>query len=497
MTELDIAEQIRDGLAQSPTMIGQMALWEIRITGTGLSYRSGHDEYVWRDPSIYLNDRFLQRCNGLPVIWEHPEATQSLNSDEFTNRVVGTVMLPFIRDDAVWAICRLYDADAIRLMGDNQLSTSPAVVFKTTDGNKTVELNGETFLIEGNPSLLDHVCICGAGVWDQGRPPDGVRTDALSKQELIGMTEDEKAVADKARKDAEAKLDAIMDSFKRMDARLDSMEADKARRDSEEKERDDRARHDAARKDRFGVRKDGETFKDWSKRHDADEMAMADALRKDGDEHAEKVARDARKDAEEAEKRADAESFERWAAKEPTPGRAPKEERMDAARHDAAAKDNADLRAQLAALQTMIKGLTQETSASERDELAAAQSRADSIAAMFGERAPTPIPGESPVDYRKRLLSKYQRHSDTFATSRFDSLDSAMLHPIEEIIYRDAAGVANAPEKARAGILIARQHRDAAGRTITTYNGDNLAWMQHFYSTGEVGRINRNPNGVR
>jgi len=34
----------------------------------------------------------------------------------------------------------------------------------------------------------------------------------------------------------------------------------------------------------------------------------------------------------------------------------------------------------------------------------AAQARADSVAAMFGDRAPPAIPGESELDYRKSLV---------------------------------------------------------------------------------------------
>jgi hypothetical protein len=49
------------------------------------------------------------------------------------------------------------------------------VVFLSADTNLKHPLsNGATLLIEGKPSLLDHVALCPLGVWDKGGPPTGV-----------------------------------------------------------------------------------------------------------------------------------------------------------------------------------------------------------------------------------------------------------------------------------------------------------------------------------
>jgi hypothetical protein len=174
MNELQVAEAIRDGELTSPQCLGSMCLYAMRITGTGAAYRKGLDEYVWRDPALYLNDTFLARCNGLPVIWEHTRGTQ-LDSKEFAERVVGSVLLPYIRGDEVWAVCRVYDAEAIELMNEDQLSTSPAVVFADPSVNTKLETeDGKNVLIEGVPTLLDHLAICERGVWDKGGDPTGI-----------------------------------------------------------------------------------------------------------------------------------------------------------------------------------------------------------------------------------------------------------------------------------------------------------------------------------
>jgi hypothetical protein len=172
--ELDIARAIRDGLLPSPQEYENLWLFALRITGTGASYRPELEEHVWRDPALYLNDDFLARCNGLFVIWQHPPGDQ-LDQTEFENRVIGSIMLPYIIEDEVWGIARIMDQDAAAMMRDKDLSTSPAVIFRDPDVNQSRRLEGgKTLLIEGIPSLLDHLAICDLGVWDRGGEPTGV-----------------------------------------------------------------------------------------------------------------------------------------------------------------------------------------------------------------------------------------------------------------------------------------------------------------------------------
>ncbi len=321
------------------------------------------------------------------------------------------------------------------------------------------------------------------------------------------MTEEERiaAEADKARTDSSAKLDAIGDALKRMDSRLDAFEtADKARKDAseaeekkrEEEDRKDHARLDAARKDRFGARKDGESRKDWKARHDADEKAMVDAMCKDGarEDKARADAASARHDAEEDEATDGGESFKKWADGEASEAEAEDKAREDAEVAEAARHDSATP-ARIAALEAQIRQLTTEQPAEERNALALAQSRADNVAAMFGDRASQPLAGEKPIDYRKRLLGRFQKHSVRFKESRFDRLDDAMLGPIEDIVYADAVAAAKAPGVGAPGQLIPFTERDRAGRTITKYGGDIATWMLPFMTGATVGRINRNPKG--
>ena len=178
-TETDVAKLMSQGILASPQMYANIGLFAIRITGTGLAYRSSIKENVWRDPSLYLNEQFLERCNGLAVIMDHPD-TQVLTTEEFKNRAVGSIMLPYIQEDEVWGIAKIYDQEAIKEICEGEISTSPAVVFDNTAGNITLTTeNGEPLLIEGVPFLLDHIAIVtkargSKGVWDKGGDATGV-----------------------------------------------------------------------------------------------------------------------------------------------------------------------------------------------------------------------------------------------------------------------------------------------------------------------------------
>ena len=229
MNETEIAVAIRDGELPSPQHLDNMSLFAVRITGTGTAYRTKFDEYTYRPPENYLNDAFLARCNGLPVIFEHP-ADGSLDSDEYHERNVGSIMLPYIQADEVWGIARIYDESAIQIMSNEQMSTSPSVVFHNPDVNSTMQLDDDTeILIEGKPSLLDHLAICESGVWDKGRSPAGVKVDKLGDptMEEVKKPDAEGANLEAMEKSEQGTMEKILAAVTALGARMDKIEGAK------------------------------------------------------------------------------------------------------------------------------------------------------------------------------------------------------------------------------------------------------------------------------
>ena len=412
LNETEVAALIADGTLSSPQFFINMWMFAIRVTGTGVTWRSADQQMAFRNPDDYLTPEFLQRVAGVPLIWLHPEKNK-LDSDEFAKRVIGTLTNSWVADNGeVWAIARVYDAEAAEIMATRQLSTSPTVTFSEMQ-DSIIKIDGQPLLVEGSPVLLDHVAICEQGVWDKLLAPTGVKSDSIPNE---------------AEKMDEEKIVALIN--KAIDARM-------AKADSEA----------------------------------ADLKAKADA-----EEAAKKEKADAEaKEAEEAKAKADAEEK---AAKEKADAEA--KEKADAEEAERMAKEKADseLRQQIADLRSRIPT---ELSDEERNEVADAQVKADSVFSCFGKRAPVPLSGEKPLAYRRRLMIQLQEHSPDFKSVDLSSIaDSALLSVAEKTIYADAQKSASL--SVGPGMLREIKRADATGRQISTFEGDPAATWAPFQS---------------
>ncbi|MCK6950546.1 NUDIX hydrolase [Enterobacter roggenkampii] len=412
LNETEVAALIADGTLSSPQFFINMWMFAIRVTGTGVTWRSADQQMAFRNPDDYLTPEFLQRVAGVPLIWLHPEKNK-LDSDEFAKRVIGTLTNSWVADNGeVWTIGRVYDAEAAEIMATRQLSTSPTVTYSEAQ-DSIIKIDGQPLLVEGSPVLLDHVAICEQGVWDKLLAPTGVKSDSIPNE---------------AEKMDEEKIVALINQT--LDARM-------AKADSEE----------------------------------ADRKAKADA-----EEAAKKEKADAEaKEAEEAKAKADAEEK---AAKEKADAEA--KEKADAEEAERMAKEKADseLRQQIADLRSRIPT---ELSDEERNEVADAQVKADSVFSCFGKRAPVPLSGEKPLAYRRRLMIQLQEHSPDFKTVDLSSIaDSALLSVAEKTIYADAQKSASL--SVGPGMLREIKRADATGRQISTFEGDPAATWAPFQS---------------
>lgn len=462
--ELGIARMMASGELTSPQRYANMTMFDIRITGTGISYRPAKDEHVYRDPANYLTPDFVARCNGLPVIWEHPEKAL-LNSQEFADRVIGSVFVPYIKGDEVWAIVKIWDDAATQLLTEHRFSTSPNVSFFEIDpARKLARDDGSVVFVEGPASLLDHIAICDIGVWDKGGAPKGVnngnRSDEMADMDVEADkarkdSEDKarKDSEDKSRKDSDDKLDKLAEMLSGVKNCMDSVAS---RMDAFEKKEE--ARDDAARKD------------------------AADKARKDSDDKEVERKAEERKDAEDERKKEDEKKAE--------------DERADAARADSvSAKELAAVKARLAAAEAQIAA--DRAPPSDKDEalLSATQTRADSVFLAFGQRAKAPLKGETPVAYRRRLLSELKGHSKTWGSFDLTGMDAKTLEVAEEQIYADALHASKNRTDIPEGELHEVVRTDEAGRKIREFHGKPRAWMSTFMTTpGRLTAINLKSN---
>jgi len=111
----EVAQGIRDGRYASPQKFGDFWLFDLRVTGTGMAYRDALSEWAFRDPEKWLSPEFLERTAGLAVIWQHPP-TSGLNTEEFRERSIGSIVLPYVKGEEVWGIAKIFDEDAALAM---------------------------------------------------------------------------------------------------------------------------------------------------------------------------------------------------------------------------------------------------------------------------------------------------------------------------------------------------------------------------------------------
>ncbi len=475
-TDHEVAEGIRDGKYASPQKYGDFWLFDLRITGTGMAWRDSIEEWAHRDPETWLTDEFVQRCNGLPVIFGHPDRS-GLNSEEFAERAIGTIVLPYIKGDEVWGVAKIFNADAAEVMQTTHRSTSPGVTppkgstpLLLEQGTEDLDLGTETaapssvtkVLDEGLPLILDHLAVCEAGVWDKDGPPDGIRLDALIRKDL---TVAEKTKEEVEREDAQRRADAMeLDAFRKADkARKDAAEEeerkDKARKDAEESDKEaiaaaEKEKADKAKKDAADKKKDSR--KDRHAKHDGDIMDCA------------------RCDSEEAEE---------------------EKEREDKAKKDAAAAAKTpvdadrgnELHDSVTAMQALIKrqgeqlaALTAQPSIEDSNEIAKAWSRWDSLYQSLGDQTPQAYPGEKPRAYLRRLADGVRKYTDSWKSYAFhDSQQVADFGLVADAIFAEAQAHSRKPSTGVPGVM-----REIVthpyGKTQTEFIGDSRVAFAAF-----------------
>lgn len=431
LNETEVAQLIANDVLSSPQYFRNMWMFAIRVTGTGMTYRSKDEQYVFRDPDNYLTPEFLARVAGVPVIWLHPEAN-SLDSDEFAKRVIGTMTNSWVTaDNEVWGIARVYDEEAATIMQERKLSTSPTVCF-TEGQNAIISVDGQPLLVEDSPVLLDHVAICEQGVWDKLLDPTGVRSDSITneaeimdKEELKAIMRELMAEMKNDKSDSDDKPMKKADSEEKDDKKEKADAEDKEAKDKEAKDKDKKEKSDSDTEDKSKAKADEESATPDDKAHERLAIERARGTDVDGIENS---------------------------------------------------KADSELKRQIEELRSRIPT---ELSDAERNEVADAQVKADSVFSSYGKRAPMPLHGEKPMAYRRRMMVQLQQHSADYKDVDLSAIaDAQVLKIAEKQIYADAQ--ASASLSIGAGQLREIKRADATGRQISTFEGDPAACWAPF-----------------
>jgi hypothetical protein len=152
--------------------------------------------------------------------------------------------------------------------------------------------------------------------------------------------------------------------------------------------------------------------------------------------------------------------------------------------------------AKIAELEHQMRNVYAEPTIDDRNAIADARSRADSVfQAALGRPVPDPVPGEKPIAYRRRLADALKKFSPTLSTARLDGVAGAALDVVESRIYADALAAVKENTITPAGQLRAIKKREL-GHDITEYVGDPAAAWAPF-SAGAGGKVAFNQSLAR
>ena len=151
-------------------------------------------------------------------------------------------------------------------------------------------------------------------------------------------------------------------------------------------------------------------------------------------------------------------------------------------------KENEELRKQLAAIAARVPA---RLSGEDKPRFIAAQAEAQKVAQAFGDSmdAPPPMHGELLPDYRRRLLTPYQKHSKRWKDKDLEQVHESVLDIAGEQIFADALDAANHPTDLPMGVLRRRTTTDQAGRVIHSFVGsdEGAAWREFMSPTRNLG----------
>ena len=199
LDDLAIAQKMATGEIDQIVATDKCLLVPMRITGTGITERTMKDangitiKYpIDRPADVFLSDRFLQMCNGLPVAFYHPqdgEGFTSLNFSNWKDYVVGAIFYPFIKGTEVWGVAKIFDLSMLDAFRDGIVSTSPFVTSENVPGDGVYVEKLED---------INHVAIVPAGHWDTDQPAITANKEIQYKEDLMADKENPVAEPEKA-----------------------------------------------------------------------------------------------------------------------------------------------------------------------------------------------------------------------------------------------------------------------------------------------------------
>lgn len=192
----------------------------MRLTGLGLAERIIDNKAMIfnRTKENFATDEFMKIYASVPVCIQHP----TNESGEFeplgfkhASSIIGNAIHSFLRDDEIWVIARLHNLEAVEIILNNDISTSPYFITKEVKHEV-----GSDVIYEEIPIVCNHLAIVANGFWDKKISDK----QPISKERNMSDTTNTEPKADENKdQNTEHKADS-MDENK--DKKADSIDSD-------------------------------------------------------------------------------------------------------------------------------------------------------------------------------------------------------------------------------------------------------------------------------
>ncbi|MDI2113062.1 NUDIX domain-containing protein [Commensalibacter nepenthis] len=508
--EHDVSQAIAKGELASPQYFDGNYLFDMRLTGTGTAKRNLEDnqtEITYRDPKEFLSKKFLNLCNGVRVVFDHPEK-DNVDTEYLRNRQVGTVILPYVFGQEVWAIVKVASALFSEMLMQTPYSTSPCVSNRSQNQPVYFEKNKRA-LYENSPYVVDHLAIVLHGVWDKdGEVPPGISTpinyinkigakiimpNDLDDRYKSLMEKVSSKRSDSSRRDADNAF--LEESKRKFELQLELAKERIENGDFTDKDQEylDRAREQ--------YEKAKEATSKTQEGADAGRQDSAESMLANAANASQPITRDEIKGmfqelgTQIVGALSKQDSSEPPAEPPPPPEDKKKDELQSEKKNDGdngngtqREGEDVDQKAVDAILASKDQG--KELTDEERTTISDCQQRFEMAYKMHNKRVPTPLAYESPAQYGARVLSGVIQHSPRWSAIGLEAVrkDSNLMKiALEEV--PQAAEKAACVELTGKGEMRVTETHDGS-RTIRTPTGSPSAFLRPFSTRDRVVAFN-------
>ena len=139
----------------------------MRLTGLGLAERIIDNKAMIfnRTKENFATDEFMKIYASIPICIQHPTNENGEFEPlgfKYASSIIGNAIHSFLRDDEIWIIARLHNLEAVEIILNNDISTSPYFI------SKEVQHEIENDVIYNEiPLICNHLAIVDKGFWDK------------------------------------------------------------------------------------------------------------------------------------------------------------------------------------------------------------------------------------------------------------------------------------------------------------------------------------------